>query len=379
LTTQESYTSSVSIEEVTLVRSIPKKVIYHSWKKLQATDEVDAIPVITASKPLEPDEVLRQLNSKWNRYPRQVRKRDVVTLTCPNDPIKGMRLASVNERTFTCRATLTLEGTLYQAQIQTSTLLEIAQSVGIEKGGIISAPLVWANLRRHPYMRLVRIGSDAYIKHKFRDDKLDHKILYKGGLKPGHLYENLSGQQGIFVAHICTIDFPWQIGPEYKKQVVRWDVWKHVMLWYENWRNEESAGPQPWDAAQELTEGSDPPHFSIKRSHSYRIDLGKVADIDFEATRDIIIAHALHKLEQNQQQASDVYNLYRFGKFLNMAPVTEEPKINPQAKEVIANLHAVVIGPGTPIEELPALQAHENRFVREEAKRYIESITEGGK
>lgn len=355
------------------MQSIPDRVTYHCYDSLMGLNGTQAIPVVVAPRRLTHKEVTKQFHSKWQLW-RRMPEADIPTRAYKNVPIEDAKVTSLDQGSSMFRVSFAVHGIPYQAQLAGATLLDIIQSVGITKDGLIPAGLVWTSMQKKTYMRLMRVGSDRYELYKKKDEKRSRKVIPKSKLIPGHLYENLVGIQAIYIGKVHTIDFIYRWSEAYRT-IICWRVLRNVILWYEEWysdvRDRKESIVQRFKTSRELK------YFKLKQRHAHRLDLGKVVDLNFEAIRDDLMVNAF-ELVKKALKGINITELYEQGKYLNMVPVTEVPGVSSYAKDLVEASGAVIILPGTRLEELPEFLTHENLYVRREAQRYYREFERGG-
>jgi hypothetical protein len=132
-------------------------------------------------------------------------KSPVKEITRKNDPIKGIKIVSLEIRSEGGRAYKVITPDDYYFDVREDVLMDAMIEAGISKGGIMNGSYVWAKVGSA--MKLVRVGSllhDALIAATA--DRTLKKLKY-GELQVGHVYKGKGAKCYLFLGYVDTEKF----------------------------------------------------------------------------------------------------------------------------------------------------------------------------
>lgn len=241
--------------------------------------------------------------------------------------------------------------------LKVQVLAEIAQELGILKGGIIPAPLVYARAP-NGIEYLIPIGSKRYNTLNQLDKLRSKKPIRIRNLVAGRVYQSINGTIGIYLGRVNVIRLSTShIYPS----VLTYNIYAwNLLFWFE--MQGESTMPlensfTEWFAENIKQMGiHDVCHSCVtKRSHSYR---QQVAEVSVDLDRVISLL--------KQRLRRENYVGEKVSMMLTMS--TGTPSVDYHTKEVLRKNNGVLIPPDITVEELPELLAHRNEDVRKYVK-----------
>jgi hypothetical protein len=225
-------------------------------------------------------------------------------------------------------------------------------------------------------MELVQLGSERYKEFLYKDKKGRVEKVPTEDLIVGNLYENKSGVQGIYLGQVNTIRFIYPQGNVAATRFLNYKL-TNKMMWleigprstvdiielYKELQHNHKAEVS-WDSKLFFKSGSG--HLTIKESHSYRLDLGKVCEPDLKS-----ITNRAREMTYHQTKGRcDRFTFCElFGEMLTVYPKGTTPRVSPRVMQLLRRINFVIIPPDITLEELPEFLTHPDSLVREEAKR----------
>jgi len=276
----------------------------------------------------------------------------------PNEPIHGVKVTGTyGKEKFS--VTYKTGRKVTTTDLLARVLVDIIRSVGIEPGGVIPAPLIWAQMPGS-YSYLIRLGSDEYNQLKLQDELRDAEIIKVGDLKVGGTYMSVNGSTGIYLGKFSTTDLV-----HYGK-LAKWKMHRNKMLWVmsNELRDLPHVHPPLRDATPVLIEWANRDTmnwtniFKLKGNHSYRKQLAHML-IDPDIIVDAIKQNTRERLGGNP------FAIYSYSRLF--ALTKNDPTID-ELKPWVENIGHVIIPPNITLKELPQFLAHEDEHVREEAE-----------
>ena len=138
---------------------------------------------------------------KW-----QKNKSKTKIVTVNNDPIKNIRIFSLEFRNQGGRAYKLLIDSKYYVDLREDVLMDILLNAKVENG-IIEADLIWATVGSQ--VKLIRVNSEIYNNIKNYQNKVALPKINKNDLVVGGVYETINRKQAIFVGYVDTVKFSY--------------------------------------------------------------------------------------------------------------------------------------------------------------------------
>lgn len=195
-----------------IVGNIPENVTYFSssTKKLQSYWENDALHAGWVGQEVTPAFCSDTQNVKtmetgrsWaNGYWNQ-NKVKVTETNRKNDPIKGIKIISLEKRSEGGRAYKVVTPDNFYFDLREDVLMDTMLNVGIDKDGVLKGTYVWARVGSE--MKLVRTGSALHEALVVSTSDRSLKKISYGNLEIGHIYKGKGADQYVFLGYVdCT-------------------------------------------------------------------------------------------------------------------------------------------------------------------------------
>lgn len=271
----------------------------------------------------------------------------------PNKPIHGVKVRGMyGKEKFSVE--YKVGGKVTTTDLLARVLVDIIRTVGIEPGGVIPAPLIWAQMPGC-YSYLVRVGSDEYNQLKLQDELRDAEVIKVRDLEVGGMYMSVNGSVGIYLGKFNTTDL------FHYSKLAKWKMHRNKMLWIVS--NELRDLPPLRDATQVIIEWAKRDTmnwnniFKLKGNHSYRKQL------TYMSLNPIAIVDAI-KQNTRQRLSGNPFAIYSYSRLF--ALTKSDPTID-ELKPWVEHIGHVIIPPDITLKELPPFLAHEDSDVRDEA------------
>ncbi len=262
-----------------IVGNIPENVTYFfsATKKLESYWEDDALHAGWVGQEVTPAFCSDSINVKtmetgrnwangwWNQ-----KKVEVKETSRKNDPIKGIKIISLEKRSEGGRAYKVVTLDNFYFDLREDVLMDTMLNAGISKDGILNGTYIWARVRSE--MKLVRVGSalhDALLVST--SDRTLKKLSY-GNLEVGHIYKGKGAEQFIFLGYVDCSDCEYEpkrgYGVSGPATISRTEIRNGLLLWSYDERSFSSGGYS-----------SDFSHIfcaKVKTTHSFVKDCGTV-------------------------------------------------------------------------------------------------------
>lgn len=176
------------------------------------SDKVSVYPTFPVA---EGDEKTLERAEKWARdkcvvYDPATNKlipdgTKVEIVTVENDPIRNVKVLSLEGRGNGGRAYKIVVDDKYYVDMREDVMMDVMLQVGIEPGGSLNGVFIWAKLGNQ--LRLVRIGSELHKLLEESNKKKELPKLKKNDFEIGGIYQSRKGDKGIFLGYVNTIAF----------------------------------------------------------------------------------------------------------------------------------------------------------------------------
>lgn len=264
-----------------------------------------------------------------------IKKNELKVDEIENKPIAGIKVIGLEHRGNGGRAYKIVTRDNYYFDLREDVLLDTIINEGILKGGELGGSFVWGKIGSQ--MKLIRVGSKLYNELNETGERISLKKVGAKELKVGGVYESKTGEKGIFLGWISTVEVIAN------KSTNRTDLRYYytysfttkrvnkAMLWLKIWGFNNKT---PIDEFSEwLGEKNSPYRARIKTSHSFVRELDSInlpANI-IELTKNMAIDYALNSTDKmrsdsNEKMAimsyhSDLINMSAYGKTLQIHPI----------------------------------------------------------
>lgn len=294
-----------------IVGNIPENITYFSssTKKPESYWENDALHEGWVGQEVTPafcsdatNEKTKETGRNWANGWWNDKKVKVVETTSKNDPIKGIKIVSLEKRSEGGRAYKVVTPDNYYFDLREDVLMDTMLNAGISKNGILNGTYVWARVGAE--MKLVRTGSDLHKALLVATEDRSLKKLNYGNLQVGHIYKGKGKDQYVFLGYVdyshCIYEQDYVNGTfGYLREklplvLTRNEVRNGLLLWKYTDRFEK--------------EGFDFTHYyfaETKTSHSFVKDCGTV-DVPKNAIE--MIRKSCHKAMMNSLADYAKYN-----------------------------------------------------------------------
>jgi hypothetical protein len=167
-------------------------------------------------------------NGWWNQ-----KKVEVKETSRKNDPIKGIKIISLEKRSEGGRAYKVVTPDNFYFDLREDVLMDTMLNAGISKDGVLNGTYIWARVRSE--MKLVRVGSalhDALLVSTA--DRTLKKLSY-GNLEVGHIYKGKGADQFIFLGYVdcseCKYEPKRGYGVSGPPTISRTEIRNGLLLW----------------------------------------------------------------------------------------------------------------------------------------------------
>lgn len=170
--------------------------------------------------------------------------------------------------------TLHHDGHKFKVDLREDALMDIIKNAGIKAGGRLNGTYAFITGTGQTY--LIRENSEAHkraIAETQRLAKIPTTPIKKGDLKPGYLYETISGEKAIYLGEI----YSRSIGSENYNGLNFGKKTKSMMFLRASSKKEAENILNEKDLDKVYYQ------YDIKASHSYKIEKTKIIDVDFNA------------------------------------------------------------------------------------------------
>jgi hypothetical protein len=197
-----------------IVGNIPENITYFSssTKKLESYWENDSLHAGWVGQEVTPAFCSDTTNVKtmdtgrswaegghWNQNKKPVKEKNI-----KNDPIKGIRIVSLEKRSEGGRAYKVVTPDNYYFDVREDVLMDTMIEEGIEKNGILNGSFVWARVGAE--MKLVRVDSDLHKALVIATADRTLKKFGYGDLEVGHIYKGKSAECYLFLGYVDCSD-----------------------------------------------------------------------------------------------------------------------------------------------------------------------------
>ncbi|AIW03555.1 hypothetical protein CPT_Moonbeam157 [Bacillus phage Moonbeam] len=212
------------------------------------------------------------------QYSWQIDQKDPITFEWNNGGFDHVTIESLDIRGEGGRAYQVIvkrDGHFFKVDLREATLMEVILGHGIQAGGRLNGSFCFA--KEGSQTKLILEGSDTHkeaLAERMKREKYTKKISNKD-LKPGHVYSTISGKSKLFLGCVYSANID-----EYSGNISK--VYKGVLL--ADWDKWNKDYIKKFLETGELVEGNRvySGNFDVVKSHSFKIEGEKVADVDLE-------------------------------------------------------------------------------------------------
>jgi hypothetical protein len=192
----------------------------------------------------------------------------------PNNIFNEVNIESLDKRGNGGRAYQVIiehAGNKFRVDLREDALMDVILNVGIESGGKLNGEFLF--VIQGSQTTLVRKGSVAYEKSVEKSAEKELTIIDKTDLKKGHLYSSVSGEEKIFIGEYFVKEVAEKSG-----KIIESKPTKKLLFLSTTKDTIEFLTTSDKDIASKYYNF----YVDIKKSHSYRIDKGKVVEVNDE-------------------------------------------------------------------------------------------------
>lgn len=175
------------------------------------------------------------------------------------------------------------DGNRFKVDLREPTLMEVILTKGIQAGGRLNGSFCFA--KEGSQTKLILEGSDTHkaaLAEREKRQTYSKKISNKD-LKPGYLYQSISGKRGIYLGNVHTYGYDENTGKltkPYKALLFVADD-REMRKFLETGEVTKSTNGASFDSPFAW-------EFYIVKSHSYKIEKEKVLDVDLDRMMTLI-------------------------------------------------------------------------------------------
>ncbi len=260
--------------------NIPENITYFygATKKLESYWENDALHAGWVGQEVTPAFCSDSTNAKtmetgrnWAKGGYWVKEKvDVKEANFKNDPIKEIKIISLEKRSEGGRAYKVVTPDNFYFDLREDVLMDTMLNAGISKNGVLNGTYIWARVGAE--MKLVRTGSDLHKALLVSTADRTLKKLKYGDLEVGHIYKGKGADQYIFLGYVdyteCFFDqekVPFYNPIKLPPVLIRNEIRNALLLWsYHDQHAKEGFDFNDYWSAH------------VKTSHSFIKDCGKI-------------------------------------------------------------------------------------------------------
>jgi len=251
-------------------------------------------------------------------------------------------------------------------------LLEIIQHGGIQKGGLVTEPLIWVGSGKYP--KLTRLGSPTHKRYQLKESLSTKKPIKRKLLKIGSLYETQGEVVGVYLGQVNTVQFEEK--PQYSNILVSKE-YNNLMCWLE-------ASPKVSDPKQclagvvgspsKLISESTGCKIKLKASHTFKLNWEQASETPSDILKQVRNAYVQKLKDEAARGWVFSWGIDNRSKLFNMTPVNVPPSVTPDVKEAITRSGETILIDHTALSELPRLLVHKKESVRKAARKRAEEL-----
>lgn len=316
------------------IGKIPYNLKYYCQSKEITIEGVQALPTFVVNAD---SENLCETAEHWatkHEYQGQGKPSKInapIILSYPNDPITKITIVDLEKRGEGGRAYKVIfeqNGKNHYVDLREDVLIDVIKNCGIEAGGRLIGEFVWGQFGSQ--MKLMRVDSDLYREAMETATKGNISKIKSSDLKIGHLYETQNGSKAIFLGRVRGIALH-NMGLVNGIRLIGQKLIAPHLFFLEvpSWRKDlkEHINECIYDAKT-------PYYFQMKKSHTFRVDRGKVLD-SFDL-RDHISKLKVSAIEIFEKEAirwtgypdNQLDYLIHIAETLNIAIADEKPTLH---------------------------------------------------
>ncbi|AIW03244.1 hypothetical protein CPT_Mater87 [Bacillus phage Mater] len=222
------------------------------------------------------------------------------------------------------------DGNRFKVDLREPTLMEVILTKGIQAGGRLNGSFCFA--KEGSQTKLILEGSDTHkaaLAEREKRQTYSKKISNKD-LKPGHVYSTISGKSKLFLGFVYSAnidDYSGNIGKVYKGALLAdWNGW-----------NED--GIRQFVETGQLVEGNKvySSDFDVVRSHSFKIEGEKVADVDLEPLVKRLNDLGMNEYEEKMSKERYGHKLWDYtGSYILAKMRTDRKEVDFKTEDVTA-------------------------------------------
>lgn len=198
-----------------------------------------------------------------------------VIFSYSNDPIENIVIVDLEKRSEGGRAYKVIfeqNGKNHYVDLREDVLVDVIKNCGIKAGGILIGSFVWGQFGSQ--MKLVRVDSSLYHSALESAQKGKSEKIKVSDLKVGHLYETQNGSKAIFLGRVKSIALFNNGLVNGIRHIGQKPIPPHMFfLELPSWRKNIDE-----HIKECISEAKNPFYFQMKKTHTFRIDCGKVLE-----------------------------------------------------------------------------------------------------
>lgn len=192
------------------------------------------------------------------------------------------------------QVTLEHDGKKFNVDLREDALMDVIKNTGIQPGGKLNGTFCF--IVDGSQTNLIREHSKAWESAKDGLQKRNQEVIKKKDLKIGHKYRSLSGETAIYFGEV----FSRTLSVDKDKSDIKYGKIAKKMIFISGWYANDNC-------IEDLKNGTITNYYSvsIKSSHSYKEDLGKVIDIKTEDFVNIVNNFGQKEFDKSNKSHSD--------------------------------------------------------------------------